>query len=95
MLTKTTALAAAIAFTASTAFAGGLSPEIVETPVMEEPAVVPAGSSIDPTYIVVGVIAALLIAAAVSDGGNGNNGNNGIVGDGGSGGGGGGSACGT
>ena len=47
--------------------AGGLSPEITEAPVMitQEPA--PAGSSISPTYVVLGVLAALLIAAAVAD----------------------------
>ena len=67
MFTKTTALAAAIAVSASSAFAGGLSPEIVETPVMEEVMAAPAGPSIDPTYIVIGVIAALLIATAVGD----------------------------
>ncbi len=68
MLTKTTALAAAIAISASSTFAGGLAPEIVETAPMEEIVAAPAGSSIDPTYIVIGVIAALLIAAAGSDG---------------------------
>lgn len=66
MFTKTTACAAAIALSATTAFAGGLSPEIVEAVPMEE-VVAPAGPSINPTYIVVGVLAALLIAAAVSD----------------------------
>jgi len=68
MLTKTTALAAAIAISASSTFAGGLAPEIVETAPIEEIVAAPAGSSIDPTYIVIGVIAALLIAAAGSDG---------------------------
>jgi len=68
MLTRTTALAAAIAISASSTFAGGLAPEIVETAPMEEIVAAPAGSSIDPTYIVIGVIAALLIAAAGSDG---------------------------
>ena len=67
MITKSAALAAAIAVSASSAFAGGLSPEIVETPVMEEVMVAPAGPSIDRTYIVIGVIAALLIATAVGD----------------------------
>jgi len=63
MLKKTTTFAAAIALSATSAFAGGLSPEIVETPVMEEPVMAPAGSSINPAYIVVGIIAVLLIAA--------------------------------
>ena len=67
MFTKSAALAAAIAVSASSAFAGGLSPEIVETPVMEEVMVAPAGSSIDPTYIVIGLIAALLIATSIND----------------------------
>jgi len=67
MFAKTTALAAAIAISASSTFAGGLAPEIVETAPMEEIVAAPAGSSIDPTYIVIGVIAALLIAAAGSD----------------------------
>ena len=67
MFTKSAALAAAIAISATSVFAGGLSPEIVETAVMEEVMVAPAGPSIDPTYIVIGVIAALLIATAVGD----------------------------
>ncbi len=71
MFAKTTALAAAIAISASSTFAGGLAPEIVETAPMEEIVAAPAGSSIDPTYIVVGVLAALLIAAAVNDGDDG------------------------
>lgn len=46
--------------------AGGLSPEIMEAPVVvaDEPA--PAASSISPTYIILGVLAALLIAAAIN-----------------------------
>lgn len=66
MRTKTIAAAAAIALAANTAFAGGLSPALTETPVMETE-VVAAAPSVNPTYIVVGVLAALLIAAAVSD----------------------------
>ena len=68
MLLKTTLSAAVIALSANAAFAGGLSPEIVEAPVMEEE-MVAAGPSINPTYIVVGVLALLLIAASTgSDG---------------------------
>jgi len=67
MFTKTTSLAAAVAISASSVFAGGLSPEIVETAVMEEVMVAPAGPSIDPTYIVIGLIAALLIATSIND----------------------------
>ncbi|WP_400086446.1 hypothetical protein [Yoonia sp. R78084] len=63
MLTKTTAIAAVIAVSASSAFAGGLSDQIVEAPVMEEAVV--AELRINTTYVVVGVLAALLIAAAV------------------------------
>jgi hypothetical protein len=63
MLTKTTAIAAVIAVSASSAFAGGLSDEIVEAPVVQEAVV--AESQINTTYIVVGILAALLIAAAV------------------------------
>jgi len=66
MFTKTTAFAAAIALSSTTAFAGGLSPEIIESPVTEDEMMV-AGPSIEPGYIVLGVLAALLIAAAVSD----------------------------
>lgn len=64
MLKKITALAAATALCASTAFAGGLSPEITEA-APAEPA--PAAASISPTYIVLGVVALLLIAATIDD----------------------------
>jgi hypothetical protein len=64
-LTTTIAAAASIAVLSTSAFAGGLSPEIMETPVVEA-APAPAASSISPTYIVLGVLAALLIAAAVN-----------------------------
>lgn len=62
---KTTAIAAVLALTATTAFAGGLSPAITETSLVEDE-IVAATPSIDPAYIVVGVVAALLIAASVS-----------------------------
>lgn len=64
MFKKVTALAAATALCASTAFAGGLSPEIIEA-APAEPA--PAAASINPTYIVLGVVALLLIASAGGD----------------------------
>jgi hypothetical protein len=64
MLKNITALAAATALCASTAFAGGLSPEIIEA-APAEPA--PAAASVNPTYIVLGVVALLLIAAAIDD----------------------------
>lgn len=66
MFTKTTAFAAAIAISTTSAFAGGLSPEIIESPVTEDE-VIAAAPSIEPGYIVLGVLAALLIAAAISD----------------------------
>lgn len=66
MTKKTTLFAAALAVSASTAFAGGLSPEIIEAPQAEDE-MAAATPSINPTYIVVGVLAALLIAAAVDN----------------------------
>ena len=65
MFKQVTALAAATALCASTAFAGGLSPEIIESAPAEE-AVEPT-FSINPTYIVLGVVALLLIASAGGD----------------------------
>ncbi|WP_322891538.1 MULTISPECIES: hypothetical protein [unclassified Yoonia] len=65
-MTNILATAAAVAALSTTAFAGGLSPEVMEAPVVAvEPA--PAGSSINPAFIVVGVLAALLIAASLDD----------------------------
>lgn len=66
-LTTTLAAAAALTISGFAANAGGLAPEVMEAPVVvvEEPA--PAGSSINSTYIIVGVLAALLIAAAVNE----------------------------
>lgn len=66
MRIKTTACIIAMALSANTAFAGGLSPAITETPVTETE-VAAAAPSINPTYIVVGVLAALLVAAAVGE----------------------------
>ena len=65
-LTTTLAAAAALAVSGFAANAGGMSPEVMEAPVVvvEEPA--PAGSSINSTYVILGVLAALLIAAAVN-----------------------------
>ncbi len=66
-LTTTLAAAAALTISGFAANAGGLAPEVMEAPVVvvEEPA--PAGSSINSTYVIVGVLAALLIAAAVNE----------------------------
>jgi len=63
MLTRTTAVAAAIAISASSVFAGDLADEIVETPVMQE--VVAAETRNNGTYVVNGILAALQIAVAV------------------------------
>ena len=59
--------ASALTLSASAVAAGGLAPEVMEAPVVvvEEPA--PAGSSISGTYVILGILAALLIAAAVQD----------------------------
>ena len=65
MFIKTTACAAAIALSTTSTFAGGLSPEIVEA-VPVEKAATPA-FSINPTYIVLGVVALILIASAGGD----------------------------
>lgn len=64
-LTTTLAASAALAVSGFAANAGGLAPEVMEAPVVvveEEP----AGSSINSTFVIVGVLAALLIAAAVN-----------------------------
>jgi hypothetical protein len=67
-ITTTLAAAASIAVLSTSAFAGGMSPEVMEAPVvMEEPMMAPKASSISPTYVVLGVLAALLIAAAVAE----------------------------
>ncbi|MFO8128169.1 hypothetical protein [Yoonia sp.] len=65
-LTTTLAAAAALAVSGVAATAGGMANEVMEAPVLVvEPAPAPAASSVSPTYIVLGVLAALLIAAAV------------------------------
>jgi hypothetical protein len=60
-ITSVIATAAAVATLSTAAVAGGLAPEVMEAPVAVEAA--PAGSSINPAFVVVGVLAALLIAA--------------------------------
>jgi hypothetical protein len=66
-LTTTLAAAAALAVSAVSANAGGMAAPVMDAPVvaMDEPA--PAGSSVSSTYIVIGVIAALLIASQLGD----------------------------
>lgn len=61
-LTTTLAASAAIAVSAVAANAGGLNAEVMEAPVVVVEEAAPAGS-INASYIVVGVLAALLIAA--------------------------------
>ena len=65
-LTTTLATAAALAVSGFAANAGGPGPVVIEQPpvIIEEPQ--PAGSSISSTYVILGVLAALLIAAAVN-----------------------------
>ncbi len=46
--------------------AGGLSPEIMETPEPIEEVAPTTGSSVNSTFIIVGILAALLIAAAIN-----------------------------
>ena len=63
-ITSTLAASAFMAVLASSAFAGGMADEIMEAPVVvEEEVMAPAASSISPTWVVLGVLAALLIAA--------------------------------
>lgn len=57
---------AALVTVATTALAGGLSPEIIETPDVAEDTLAPAKPSANGTYIIVGVLAALLIAAVIN-----------------------------
>jgi hypothetical protein len=67
-LTTTLAVAAALAVSGVAATAGGMdAPVMAPPPVMVEPAPAPATSSVSPTYVVLGVLAALLIAAAVAE----------------------------
>ena len=61
---KPALVATSIVALASAGHAGGMANEIMEAPVViEEQVAAPAASSISPTWIVLGVLAALLIAA--------------------------------
>lgn len=63
----TIAAVAALSTVGFAAHAGQPEPAVMEPPiVVVEPDPEPAGSSISPTFIIVGVLAALLIAAAVN-----------------------------
>lgn len=66
MRLTTTLAAAAFAVSGVAANAGGLSPEVMEAPVVVVEEAAPAGSSVNSTYVVLGVLAALLIAAAAN-----------------------------
>ena len=67
-LTKTLVASAALAVSGFAANAGGLAPEVMEEPVVVvEEEMAPKGSSVSATWIIVGVLAALLIAAAVNE----------------------------
>ena len=61
--TTTLAAAAAIAVSGVAANAGGLSAEVMETPVVMVDTPAPAGSSINSGYIVLGLLAALVAAS--------------------------------
>lgn len=62
-----TLAAAALAVSSVSASAGGIAPEVIETPAVIVDAPSPAGSSADPAFIILGILAALLIASAASD----------------------------
>ena len=65
---KTFVASAAIASLASTSFAGGLANEIMEAPIaVEEEMMAPAGSSLDPSLIVLGILGLLLIGASIGE----------------------------
>lgn len=69
MKMRTITLAVALAVSATMTTAGGLANQIVEsTPQSGE--VAAAGPSINPTYIALGVLVALLLVAASGDGSN-------------------------
>jgi hypothetical protein len=65
-ITKTLIAAVAMSAFASASIAGGLSPQIMETPEAADDAMA-AAPSINATYVVVGVLAALLLAAAMKE----------------------------
>ena len=66
-LTTTLAAATAIAVSGVAASAGGMSEPMEAPVVMVEPMEEPSTSSLSPTYVVLGVLAALVIAAAVAE----------------------------
>ena len=64
---NTIAAATAIVALTTPAFAGGLSDQIMEAPVVVEEEMAPAGSSVDPSLIVLGILGLLLLGAMSSD----------------------------
>lgn len=64
---KNLATATAIMALTTPAFAGGLSDQIMEAPVVVEEEMAPAGSSLDPSLIVLGILGLLLIGASMGD----------------------------
>lgn len=66
ILKSLTAATAIVALT-TPAFAGGLSDQIMEAPVVVEEEMAPAGSSLDPALIVLGILGLLLLGANLGD----------------------------
>jgi len=67
-ITKVIATATAIAALSTSAFAGGLSDQIMEAPVVVEEEMAPAGTSVSPALIVVGILGLLILAGSADDG---------------------------
>ena len=66
ILKNLTAATAIVALT-TPAFAGGLSDQIMEAPVVVEEEMATAGSSLDPALIVLGILGLLLLGASMGD----------------------------
>ena len=64
---KTFIVAATISALSTASIAGGLSDQIMEAPVAAEEEMAPAGSSLDPTLIVLGILGLLLLGANAGD----------------------------
>ena len=62
-ITTTLAAAAAIAVTGAAASAGGLAPEVMESPVVVVDTPMAATSSVNPGFVVLGLLAALVAAS--------------------------------
>jgi len=69
-ITKVIATATAIAALSTSAFAGGLSDQIMEAPVVVEEEMAPAGTSVSPALIVVGILGLLIFAGSSDSGGD-------------------------